>query len=115
MNSLHNLLVEDNEGDILLTAEAVRSDLILPNINLPKVNGHEVLISVKQNPDLNEISSVILPTSSDVRDLKKPYRNHSNCYIVKPSDIQSFTNVIESIENFWIKIAELPNNADKLR
>ncbi|TVR17530.1 MAG: response regulator [Balneolaceae bacterium] len=147
MHSIHILLVEDNEGDIILTTEAlnesgfnhtlsvtrdgweaiqylykdgdyteaVRPDLILLDINLPKLNGHEVLSRVKQNPALKEIPTIILSTSSDERDIKKSYRNYSNCYIVKPGDIQSFTDVIESIEIFWLKVAELPNNADKLR
>lgn len=147
MDSIHILLVEDNEGDIVLTtealneagfnhtlsvtrdgweamqylnkhgdyAEAVRPDLILLDINLPKLNGHEVLTKIKQNTHLKEIPTVILSTSSDNRDIKKSYRNYSNCYIVKPSDIHSFTNVIASIENFWIKIAELPNKDDKMR
>jgi len=147
MSTIHILLVEDNEGDILLTTEAlieaglnhtlsvtrdgweaiqyltkngsytnaIRPDLILLDINLPKLNGHEVLNRVKQNPDLKEIPVVVLSTSSDERDIKKSYNSYSNCYIVKPGDIHTFTSVIESIENFWINVAELPNNTGNLR
>lgn len=145
MESIHILLVEDNEGDIVLTTEALQDgkiknslsvvrdgkqaidylnkengyedskdpDLILLDINLPKINGHEVLKRIKNNPDLVHIPVVILTTSSDEMDIKKSYENHSNCYITKPVDINNFLDVIASIEKFWISIVQLPAHTDQ--
>lgn len=145
MESIHILLVEDNEGDIVLTTEALQDgkiknsisvvrdgkqaidylrkengyedskdpDLILLDINLPKINGHEVLKRIKNNPDLVHIPVIMLTTSSDEMDVKKSYENHSNCYITKPVDINNFLEVIASIENFWISIVQLPAHNDQ--
>lgn len=137
---IHILLVEDNEGDIVLTKEAFEEakiknsisvvrdgweaiqfleknegyeeedepDLVLLDINLPKVNGHKVLKHIKNHPDLKHIPVIMLTTSSDETDVIKAYENHSNCYITKPVDISNFLDVISSIESFWISIVQLP-------
>lgn len=140
MKEIHLLLVEDNEGDIVLTTEALEEgkikntlsvvrdgweamqyleqkngyenakmpDLILLDINLPKVNGHEVLKHIKTHKELKHIPVIMLTTSSDETDVVKSYENHSNCYITKPVDINNFLEVISSIEDFWISIVQLP-------
>jgi len=139
--NIHILLVEDNEGDIVLTTEALDEgkvknsisvvrdgweaiqyleqnegfedaqspDLVLLDINLPKMNGHEVLKYIKSSDDLKHIPVIMLTTSSDEIDVMKSYENHSNCYITKPVDISNFLEVIASIENFWISIVQLPS------
>ncbi|WP_103665006.1 response regulator [Gracilimonas amylolytica] len=137
---IHILLVEDNEGDIVLTREAldegriknsisvvrdgweaiqyleknegyedaIEPDLVLLDINLPKMNGHKVLQHIKTHDELKHIPVIMLTTSSDDVDIIKSYKNHSNCYITKPVDINSFIDVISTIEDFWISIVQLP-------
>lgn len=134
------LLVEDNEGDILLIEEALIEakilntmeiardgaaaikmleelaqlnpcslpDIILLDINLPKKNGHEVLASIKENPDLKKIPVIVLTTSSSESDIFKAYDLHANCYIVKPLEVNKFLQVISKIENFWLSVVKLP-------
>ncbi len=141
MHGINILLVEDNEGDILLTKEAfeeadvpvtlnvVRNgelaiqflqkrekfnevptpDLILLDINLPKVNGLEVLKYVKDNDRYRHIPVVMLTTSSSEKDIIESYKNHVNCYITKPIDINEFWETIAAIKNFWLKTTKLPS------
>ena len=140
MSEIHILLVEDNEGDIVLTLEAlkeaklrnkisvvrdgeealqflykegkyVRQDspqLILLDINLPKMDGKEVLNKIKSDPDLKKIPVVILTTSSSEKDILEAYNNYANCYITKPVDLDKFIDVIHTVEDFWISIVQLP-------
>ena len=142
MNSAHILLVEDNEGDILLTREALEArklinkidiakngvlaidflenillnegallpDLILLDINLPKKNGQEVLQFIKNHNSLKQIPVIMLTTSSSDRDIIASYRNHANCYIMKPVDVGNFMEAITKIEDFWFTTVKLPGN-----
>jgi CheY-like chemotaxis protein len=140
MQEIHILLVDDNEGDILLTREALedarivnrisiahdgveairflkkklpfedcdRPDLILLDINLPKMNGTEVLTIIKSDPDLKRIPVIMLTTSSAEKDIIASYDNYANCYITKPVDLDRFMDVVRTIEDFWISIVKLP-------
>jgi len=143
MNKLINiLLVEDNEGDILLTMEALESgklinnidvtrngelainflmnisenpekelpELILLDINLPKKNGQDVLQFIKEHDSLKHIPVIMLTTSSNEKDVMASYRNHANCYITKPIDVNSFMSIIAKLEEFWISIVKLPGH-----
>lgn len=83
-------------------------DLILLDINLPRVNGHEVLKYIKSTPGLIQIPVVMLTTSSSETDVMKSYKNYANCYITKPTDVDSYINAVESIEHFWVNVATLP-------
>ena len=135
---VHILLVDDNEGDILLTREALGDariinkvsvaydgmeairflkkpaayedvpDLILLDINLPKMNGTEVLELIKNDPELKRIPVIMLTTSSAEKDILASYDNHANCYITKPVDLDRFMDVVRTIEDFWISIVKLP-------
>lgn len=138
MKEVHILLVEDNEGDIILTKEALKEarikneitvardgqealdilntahhlpDLILLDINLPKINGLEVLSSVKNDDRLKSIPVIMLSTSSSARDITTSYNNHANCFITKPVDLLKFIDLVKSIEDFWISIVKLPKQA----
>ena len=140
MKPINILLVEDNEGDILLTSEALMEgriqitlsvvkdgwealiylekrahyknaespDLILLDVNLPKMNGHELLKNIKSNENLKQIPVIMLTTSTSETDVLMSYKNHANCYIPKPVDVNDFLKVVASIENFWITIVRLP-------
>lgn len=140
MTNIHILLVEDNEGDIILTKEALSDakiknkvsvvkdgeaainfvneglndesllpDLILLDINLPKVDGKEVLHYLKNTPALKRIPVVMLTTSSSEMDVEDSYNNHANCFITKPVNFDKFFEVVRMIEDFWITIVKLPS------
>jgi two-component system, chemotaxis family, response regulator Rcp1 len=89
-------------------AEAARPDLILLDLNLPKMNGREVLAEIKKDPDLRRIPVVILTVSQAEQDIVKSYNLHANCYISKPVDLDQFLEVVKSIENFWLTVVMLP-------
>lgn len=133
------LLVEDNEGDIVLTTEAFEEcnfktniqvarngkeaitilfyelddsqlpDLILLDINLPLLNGHEVLKKIKENDKTKHIPVVMLTTSSAISDINLTYENYANCFITKPADINDFFEAINALSNYWFRICKLPS------
>lgn len=90
--------------------QAVRPDLILLDLNLPKKDGREVLAEIKDDPALRQIPVVILTTSKAEEDILKTYDLHANCYITKPVDLEKFIQVITAIEDFWLSIVKLPHN-----
>lgn len=87
---------------------AVRPDLILLDLNLPRKNGREVLEDIKENPALKNIPIVVLTTSNAEQDILKSYELHANCYITKPVDLDQFAKIVSSIEEFWFSIVKLP-------
>ena len=87
---------------------AVRPDLILLDLNLPKKDGREVLAEIKTHEELKRIPVVVLTTSKDEEDVLKAYNLHANCYITKPIDFTQFIKVVKSIEDFWLSIVVLP-------
>jgi len=139
MKPISILLVEDNEGDILLTTEALEEckivnkitvkkdgraaidffeylndkndipDIVLLDVNLPKISGHEVLMYIKKHDDYKQIPVIMLTTSSSEKDIMSSYKNHVNCYITKPIDAIDFIKAIAKIEDFWINIVSIPS------
>lgn len=85
-----------------------KPDLILLDLNLPKLDGREVLATIKKEPKLKEIPVIILTTSENEEDILHAYAQRANCYIKKPVEIDRFFEVIRSIENFWFSIVKLP-------
>ncbi len=90
--------------------QAVPPDLILLDWNLPRKDGREVLIEIKADPQLQRIPVVVLTTSQAQEDILKAYALHANCYITKPLDFDRFVHIIQSIEDFWFTIVELPSD-----
>jgi chemotaxis family two-component system response regulator Rcp1 len=90
-------------------AQAVRPDLILLDLNLPKKTGLEVLQEINEDESLKRIPVVILTVSEAEEDIAKSYHCHANCYISKPIDLEQFFKVVRSIENFWLTIVKLPD------
>ena len=88
--------------------EAPRPHLILLDLNLPKKNGREVLAEIKADDTLKVIPVVILTTSQAEEDVLRAYNLHANCYITKPVDFTQFTNIVRTIEDFWLTIVTLP-------
>ncbi len=89
-------------------AKAVHPDIILLDLNLPKMDGRELLARIKTDPALLRIPVVILTTSKAEEDILKSYDLHANCYITKPVDLDQFITVVKSVEEFWFTIVKLP-------
>jgi len=89
-------------------AAVPRPDLILLDLRLPRMSGHEVLAEVKQDPHLKRIPVVIMTESDDEKDILRAYDRHANCYVTKPVDMDKFIEAVRSIEEFWLTIVHLP-------
>lgn len=92
-------------------ADALSPDIILLDINLPKIDGKEVLSTMKNDPVLKTIPVIMLTTSSADADVQESYANHANCYVVKPVDLDKFMDVIRGIEEYWVSIVKLPSKS----
>jgi two-component system response regulator len=136
------LLVEDDEGDVLMTREAlaegrivnrlsvagdgvealdylrrggrhtdaVRPDLILLDLNLPKRDGRQVLSEIKGDPELRRIPVIVLTTSEAEEDVLRSYDLHANAYVTKPVDFDRFVDVIRQIDDFFVSVVRLPGS-----
>lgn len=88
--------------------DATRPDLILLDLNLPRMSGREVLEVIKADPRLRSIPVVVLTSSEAEQDILRAYELNANCYITKPVDLDQFITVVKSIEDFWLTIVRLP-------
>ena len=134
------LLVEDDEGDVLLTKRAFasgkiynslsvakdgvealaflrqegeytaapRPDLILLDLNMPRMDGREALAKIKQDENLRSIPVVVLTTSDSEQDVLKSYDLQASCYITKPVDLKQFVGVVRTLKDFWFSVVKLP-------
>jgi len=89
-------------------ARAPRPELILLDLNLPKMDGREVLAHIKEDPDLKTIPTVILTTSEAEADIVKSYQLQANCYLSKPVQLDAFEALVKSINDFWLTKVKLP-------
>lgn len=88
--------------------EAPRPDLIILDLNMPKMDGREALQAIKADPNLLMIPVIVMTTSSDERDIVNSYKLHVNCYITKPVQVREFLDLIKAIDYFWIGVVTLP-------
>jgi CheY-like chemotaxis protein len=86
---------------------APRPDLILLDLNLPKLDGREVLAQIKGDDDLKTIPTIILTTSGAEADILRSYQLHANCYLSKPVQLEAFESLVKSINEFWLTKAKL--------
>ena len=93
--------------------DAVVPDIILLDLNLPKMDGREVLAAIKDDKNIKRIPVVVLTTSKDDEDVLKVYDLHANCYITKPVDLEQFLHVVQSIKDFWFTVVKLPPNGKR--
>ncbi len=139
-SAIEILLVEDNEGDIILTKKAfekgkimnrlhvvkdgeqaldylfrrngyensVRPDMILLDLNMPKMNGQEVLKHIKADEGLKTIPVIILTTSNADEDILKSYKLQASSYIRKPVDFKQFGQVIQTLQDYWFTVVRFP-------
>jgi CheY-like chemotaxis protein len=89
-------------------AHAPRPDLILLDLNLPGMDGREVLTEIKSDPNLKLIPVVVLTTSTDEHDVLRSYNLNANCYVTKPLDVYQFIQVVQLIQDFWLAAVRLP-------
>ena len=90
--------------------DAPRPDLILLDLNLPKMDGREVLVHIKADQNLKTIPTVILTTSEEEADISTSYQLHANCYLNKPVQLEEFESLVKSINDFWLTKARLPHH-----
>ncbi|MCW2777133.1 MAG: response regulator, receiver [Frankiales bacterium] len=130
------LLVEDSLADIELTLEALsgakvanevavvrdgaaalehlrdpattRPDLLILDLNLPRMTGHEVLAAMRADPALKRIPVAVLTTSAAEADVVRTYDLGANCFLTKPVDVEQFIAVVQSIDDFWLGLVRLP-------
>ncbi len=135
---IHVLMVDDDESEVEITRYAMnkagitvrfssrssgasamellratppgddRPDLILLDLNMPGMNGFDVLRELKGDDDLATIPVIVLTTSDDQRDVLECYRLHANSYVTKPSDLEDYDELMVQIEGFWMRLASLP-------
>ncbi|MSQ14449.1 MAG: response regulator [Dehalococcoidia bacterium] len=86
---------------------AIMPDLILLDLNLPRIDGREVLKYIKESESLRSIPVVVLTTSSSHEDIMNSYEQHANCYVTKPIELDEFFDTIHKIQSFWLHTAKL--------
>ena len=85
-----------------------RPDLILLDLNMPKMDGREVLAEIRKDEELTDLPVVVLTTSQNEDDILNAYKMHANCYVSKPVDFIRFTEIVKQIEGFWLQLVKLP-------
>lgn len=85
-----------------------RPDMILLDLNLPRMDGREVLAHIKADADLRSIPTVILTTSDSEADIVKSYQLQANCYLSKPVQLDAFETLVRSINDFWLTKVKFP-------
>ncbi|MFC4556359.1 response regulator [Georgenia faecalis] len=89
-------------------AGAPTPDLILLDLNLPRMDGREVLAELKEDPDLRRVPVVVLTTSDAEEDIMRSYNLHANAYVTKPVDFERFIEVVRQIDDFFVSVVRLP-------
>lgn len=89
-------------------ATATKPDLILLDLNLPKIDGHEVCRILKSDEDLRYIPIIVLTTSCDLLDVSDAYSSYANSYLTKPSNPTDFRRLVQQLEDFWLRRVRLP-------
>ena len=88
--------------------DAPRPDLVLLDLNMPRMDGREVLDAIKRDPALRRIPVVVLTTSASDEDVLQAYNLAANCYVTKPVDLDQFLRVVHAIDDFWLSLVRLP-------
>lgn len=94
-------------------AESPKPDLIMLDLNLPRMDGREVLAVIKADAKLRTIPVVVMTTSQAEKDVLQAYQLNANCYITKPLDFSQFVNLVRNIESFWLTIVTLPPKVEE--
>jgi CheY-like chemotaxis protein len=113
---VHNQLHVVNDGEQAMAflrqegeyADLPRPDLVLLDLNLPRMDGRQVLDAIKSDPELSSIPVVVLTTSEAEDDVLRSYSLHANAYVTKPVDFERFINVVRQIDDFFVTVVRLP-------
>ncbi len=89
-------------------ADAPRPDIVLLDLNMPRLNGHETLAQIKEDPDLRSLPVIVLTTSGAPRDVTRSYEAHVNSYIRKPLGFEQMVDLMQRLQRFWLEAAVLP-------
>jgi CheY-like chemotaxis protein len=116
-NKVHNNLNVVSDGEQALSylrqegewSDALRPDLVLLDLNLPRKDGREVLAEAKGDPALRTIPIVVLTTSEAEEDVLKSYELHANAYVTKPVDFERFVSIVRQIDDFFVSVVRLPS------
>ncbi len=112
-NKLHIVFDGEQALDFLFKrgdyVDAISPDVVLLDLNLPKMIGREVLAEIKSDEKLSSIPVVILSSSSDIKDIQSSYSLNANIYVTKPVKVEDFLEVVRKIEDFWIDVVKLPS------
>ncbi len=92
--------------------DALRPDIILLDLNMPRKDGRELLAEIKEDPHLKCIPVIVLTTSAAEQDRSTAYALHANCYVVKPPDFKQFKAVIKALEDFWFNVVAFPGGEE---
>ena len=103
------LIQVQSAADALVAIAASPPQLILLDLNLPGMKGHELLSTLKQNPKWLSIPVLILSSSENQREIARSYVLHANGYLAKPTDFDGFISLFEAIDQFWLRHARLPS------
>lgn len=118
-NELHVVTDGPDALDFMFGRDGYEStpavDLVLLDLNLPRMDGVEVLREIKSDPDLKRTPVIILTSSSAEEDVVRSYENYTNAYVTKPIDPNQFVDVIRSLEEFWFTIVRSPPPSDEDR
>jgi len=87
---------------------ATTPDLIILDLNIPRIDGRELLAKIKTDPGLKKIPVLVLSTSKSERDIKQCYELQANCYLIKPVDLEEFLEIVRFIRDFWLGIVKIP-------
>lgn len=87
-----------------------RPDLVILDLNLPRVSGHDVLTEMRADPGLRRIPVAVLTTSAAEADVVKTYDLGANCYLSKPVDVEQFIRVVQAVDDFWLGMVRLPRS-----
>lgn len=99
-----------SEGPYL---KSPRPDLILLDLNMPRMNGRQVLANVKSDADLRGIPVVVLTSSGAEQDIVQSYNLGANCYVIKPVDLKAFQSIVKQVESFWFTVVKLPGQKER--
>jgi chemotaxis family two-component system response regulator Rcp1 len=106
-------LAKDGEEGLRILAEGAQSkrslpDIVLLDLNMPRIDGHEVLREIKKNPELRSIPVIVLTSSGYEADVRRAYEMQASSYVVKPGNLDDLEAAIGSIVHFWFESARLP-------
>ena len=108
LNSIYSVRDGVEALEHLRNAQMPRPGLVLLDLNMPRMDGRELLAEMKKDPELQTIPVVIFTTSDSDQDVVSMYNLHASCYVTKPLDFEQFTKIVKEIKDSWFSVVKLP-------